>query len=135
MPAANAFLDSNVVLYLLSDDARKADRAEKLLAREPRISVQVLNEVASVARRKLGMKWAEIEELLQAVRAHCAVESLTIETHDTGVRRARDLGVSFYDAMMAASALLVGCTILYSEDMHDGLIIDKRLKVRNPFVA
>lgn len=135
MPVARAFLDSNVVLYLLSADTHKADRAEALLAQQPVISVQVLNEVASVARRKLRMDWAEIDELLQAVRAHCTIEVLTVETHDTGMRLARELGLSLYDAMIAASALLAECTVLYSEDMHDGLVIDKRLKLRNPFAA
>jgi predicted nucleic acid-binding protein len=133
MPAGKPFIDSNVVLYLLSDDARKADRAESLLAIQPVISVQVLNEVVSVARRKLRLDWTDTQELLDAVRAHCPVEPLTVETHATGMRIARELRLSFYDAMIAASALLAGCTVLYTEDMHDGLVIDKRLKLRNPF--
>jgi predicted nucleic acid-binding protein len=135
MPAAKAFLDSNVVLYLLSADARKANIAEKLVAAGPVISVQVLNEVANVSLRKLKMEWTEIEELLQALKANCSVEALTVETHEAGLRLARDFKISFYDAVIAASALLAGCSTLYSQDMHDGLMIDKRLRVRNPFAA
>lgn len=133
MSAAEQFIDSNVVLYLLSGDGQKADRAEALLARRPSISVQVLNEVASVARRKLGMDWNDVSDLLQAVRAHCTVHTLTLETHETGLRLAREFQLNLYDAMIAASALLAGCRTLYSEDMHSGLLIDKRLKVNNPF--
>jgi predicted nucleic acid-binding protein len=51
-----SFFDSNVVLYLLSGDAAKADRAEALLEAGGVISVQVLNEVTSVCRRKLKMR-------------------------------------------------------------------------------
>lgn len=49
------FMDSNVVLYLLSEDSTKADKAESLLKAGPVISVQVLNEVTHVCRRKLTM--------------------------------------------------------------------------------
>jgi predicted nucleic acid-binding protein len=55
MSAADCFLDTNVLLYLLSKDAAKADRAEALLATGGIVSVQVLNEFASVATRKLAM--------------------------------------------------------------------------------
>ena len=56
MSAADVFFDTNVLLYLLSDDATKADRAESLLASGGTISVQVLNEFASVAAGKLAMR-------------------------------------------------------------------------------
>ena len=69
MSAAEVFFDTNVVLYLLSEDAGKADRAEELLASGGRISVQVLNEFATVASRKLSMGWPEIGEILAQVRA------------------------------------------------------------------
>ena len=62
MSGTEAFLDTNVLLYLLSRDAAKADRAEALVVAGGVISVQVLNEFASVASRKLEMSWAEIRE-------------------------------------------------------------------------
>ena len=49
------FFDTNVLLYLLSEDNRKADRAEAIIAMGGVISVQVLNEFASVASRKMGI--------------------------------------------------------------------------------
>lgn len=63
---SGVFLESNVILYLLSGDAVKADAAEELLAQQPTISVQVLNEVASVSQRKLKLSWPEILNLLNA---------------------------------------------------------------------
>jgi len=63
----SGFLDSNVVLYLLSADASKADRVERLLKTKPVISVQVLNEVTHVCRRKLGMRWEEITEFTKSI--------------------------------------------------------------------
>lgn len=134
MSAPKAFVDSNVVLYLLSADSAKADRAEQVIGRDVVISVQVLNEVANVARRKLGMSWRETNELLRLLRSLCPVEAVTVATHDLGIRLAQRYGVSVYDAMILASASLAGCGVLYSEDMQHGLLVDRRLRIRNPFL-
>lgn len=133
MSAAEVFYDTNVVLYLLSDDAAKADRAEELLASGGRLSVQVLNEFAAVASRKVGMGWTEIGEILDQVRAVCPVEPLAIETHERGLAVAARYGLNVYDAMIVASALLARCKLLYSEDLQHGQIFEHQLTVRNPF--
>lgn len=133
MAAAKAFIDSNVILYLLSKDAKKADAAEAVLRAGGVISVQVLNEIANVALRKIGISWAETNQFLALVRSLCAVEPLTVETHDRGRDVAERYGLSVYDAMIVAAALLAGCTVLYSEDMQHELVVDKQLRVTNPF--
>jgi predicted nucleic acid-binding protein len=133
MPAPKTFIDTNILLYLLSADADKANRAEAIVRAGGLISVQVLNEIANVARRKLTMPWVEINEVLTLIRSICPVGPLTIETHDRGRLVAERYGLSVYDAMIVAAALLAGCKILYSEDMQDGLLIDRRLHIRNPF--
>jgi predicted nucleic acid-binding protein len=133
MPANQSFIDTNVLIYLLSTDADKADRAEEVILAGGIISVQVLNELASVALRKLGMPWPEINELLALIRSVCPVEPLTIETHDRGVLIAERYKLGVYDSMIAAAALIAGCKTLYSEDMQDGLLIDDQVRVLNPF--
>ena len=126
------FIDSNVVLYLLSGDASKADKAQALLAAGAVISVQVLNEVTSVCLRKLKMPWHEIDALLMAVKAACEVQPLTVATHDKAVELAKRFKLSFYDANIVASALISGASTLLSEDMHDGLQMDA-LVLKHPF--
>jgi predicted nucleic acid-binding protein len=133
MSAAEVFHDTNVVLYLLSGNSAKADRAEELIAAGGRISVQVLNEFAAVASRKLGLSWDDIGEILAQVRALCPVEPIAIETHERGIALASRHGLNVYDAMIVSSALLAGCTLLYSEDLQDGQVFDGQLTVRNPF--
>lgn len=128
-----AFLDSNVVLYLLSADDAKADAAEALLRQRPVLSVQVLNEVTLVCRRKLGMPWDEIQAFLATVRSLSGIVPLTEAVHDDARRLAQQHGLAFYDACIAAAALGAGCAILYSEDMHHGLVLDRATVVRNPF--
>ena len=133
MSAGEDFFDTNVLLYLLSADAAKADRAEELLAGGGTVSVQVLNEFASVASRKLRMPWTEIREVLALVRAVCVVEPMNLETHDAALRVAERYGLSIYDALIVAAALQAGCKTLQSEDMQDGRVIDRKLTIRNPF--
>jgi predicted nucleic acid-binding protein len=133
MPEPKAFIDSNILIYLLSADAGKADLAEKVIRKGGLISVHVLNEIADVAWRKLGMSWEEINEVLSLIRMLCPAEPLTIEIHDKGLFLAERYGLSVYDAMIAAAALIGGCDTLYSEDLQDGLLIDNQLRICNPF--
>jgi predicted nucleic acid-binding protein len=129
-----AFFDTNVLLYLLSADSAKADRAENIIARGGIVSVQVLNEFASVASRKHRLAYPEIREVLDTLRAVCKVESLTVDTHERGLAIAERYGFSVYDSLIVAAALKAGCTSLYSEDLQDGQIVEGDLTIRNPFV-
>src|SRR3954454_23175386 len=107
MPAS--FFDTNVLVYLTSGDAAKADRAEEAVAAGGAISVQVLNELANVARRKMQMSWSDTHAFLDTLRGLLTVHPLTVETHETGLRLAERYGFSIYDAMIAAAALHAGC--------------------------
>ena len=128
-----SFFDTNVLLYVASGDPAKADRAEELIGAGGVISVQVLNEFATVASRKLSMGWPEIGEILAQVRAVCPVDPLSIETHERGLAIAARYRLGVYDAMIVASALMAGCKELYSEDLQHGRIFERQLTVRNPF--
>ncbi len=133
MSEANAFFDTNVLLYLLSKDAAKADRAEALLAAGGVISVQVLNEFVAVALRKLGLTWPEIHEVLGTAQSVCQVEPMTVATHARGLAIAERYGFSIYDSLIVAAALLAGCEVVWTEDLQDGQRIEDRLTVKNPF--
>jgi predicted nucleic acid-binding protein len=135
MSAAEPFFDTNVLLYLLSADAARADRAEALLAGKGTISVQVLNEFAAVTTRKLRMPLKEVRAILGTIRRVCSVQPLTVETHDRALDLVRRYGYSIYDSLVVASALLAGCDQLYSEDFQHGQLIDRRLRIVNPFIA
>ena len=80
-----SFFDTNVLVYIASSDPVKADRAESVIADGGMISVQVLNELTNVARRKMQMSWADVHAFLSTLRALLAVHPVTIETHETGL--------------------------------------------------
>jgi predicted nucleic acid-binding protein len=134
MSEAEVFFDTNVLLYLLSNDAARADRAEALLAAGGVVSVQVLNEFASVASCKLTMTIPEVREILSTVRSVCVVKSVDVETHDLGLELAERYGFSIYDGLIVAAAVRAGCAILYTEDLQRGQVIEN-LTIRNPFAG
>ncbi|MGO9004630.1 MAG: PIN domain-containing protein [Beijerinckiaceae bacterium] len=127
------FFDTNVLLYLASDEPAKADRAETLIADGGMISVQVLNEIANVARRKMEMSWEEIHGFLAILRSLLPVVPVTVETHEVGIALAERYGFATYDAMIAAAAILSDCDTLWSEDLQHGMMLDDRLRIVNPF--
>jgi predicted nucleic acid-binding protein len=128
-----SFFDTNVILYMASADPIKAAQAEKVIAGGGAISVQVLNELANVARRKMHMQWKDLHELLSAVRGLLTVHPMTAEIHETGLELAERYGFSIFDAMIAASALEAGCGTLWSEDMQHGMVLEGSLQIINPF--
>lgn len=130
-----SFFDTNVLIYIASDDAAKADRAEAIVREGGAISVQVLNEIANVARRRMKLSWQETRGFLSALRELLTVYPVTLDTHALGLALAERHHLAICDALIAASALLAGCDKLWSEDMQDGMAINRRLQIVNPFRA
>ena len=128
------FLDTNVLVYAFSTDER-ASKAQQLLERGCLINVQILNEFANVARRKLKMSWTELSDALDDIRTLCpTISPVTLDTHAAGLQRAQRYGLSVFDGLVVAAALEAGCATLWSEDMQHGLIVDERLTILNPFL-
>lgn len=138
MPAerpAKEFLDTNILIYAFSTDLR-AVVAERLLSRGCVTSVQALNEFANVARRKLAMSWAEVNEALGVIRTLCpTILPMDIDTHADALVLAERDGLAVFDSLMLAAALRADCGTFWSEDLQHGREIDGRLRIVNPFSA
>lgn len=127
------FFDTNILIYAMLQPDPRSDPARDLLAQGGSISVQVAGEFANVAYRKLRKSWVEIEQALAVSRVLCpSPQALSTETHDAAVAIADRTGYAFHDALIIASALESGCTVLFSEDMQNGQVIDGVLRVVNP---
>ena len=131
---SEAFLDTNILVYMLSSTPEKAARARELVATDNVISVQVLNEFALVARRKLAMEWNELEAALDEFRTWLRVESLTPASQARAMQIARRYELRIYDANILATAEQAGCSVVYSEYMQDGQVIGD-LTICNPFLG
>jgi predicted nucleic acid-binding protein len=128
-----SFFDTNVLIYLASGDPTRADRVETIISNGGTISVQVLNEVANVARRKMRLSWKDTRAFLLIIRGLLSVSPLTTKIHAEGLMLAERYTLSIYDALIVASALDAECDVLWSEDMQHGMRIEKTLRVVNPF--
>lgn len=134
--SASPFLDTNVLIYSVAENDARSEIAETLLAAGGVVSVQVVNEFAATARRKLGMSWDDVTEALDAIRILCpSPRPISMDTHDAAVKVARAYGFHMYDALVVASALAADCETLYTEDLQDREVIAERLTIRNPFKA
>jgi predicted nucleic acid-binding protein len=131
---ARAFLDTNVLIYALAENDPRSAKAEELLAAGGMLSVQVLNEFTSVARKKLSLSWAEVGEAIDAFLVLCSSPlPITLELHKAAREIAEKRGYDVYDALIIAAALVAECSTLYSEDFQDGQRINGYLTIRNPF--
>jgi predicted nucleic acid-binding protein len=133
MPAKH-FLDTNVLIYAVAKNDPRASKAEALLASGSVVSIQSLKEFVSVARRKLGMSWKQVNEFVDLICILCPDPvPISLDTHKVALAIAERYGYSIYDALIASAALEAGCKTLYSEDLQDGQIINRQLTIRNPF--
>jgi predicted nucleic acid-binding protein len=129
-----AFFDTNILIYAVTENDPRTERAESLLAAGGIVSVQVLNEFVSVARRKMRMNWKEVTEALDAIRILCpSPSSINVSTHESALRIAGELGYEIYDALVLAAALEAGCETIFSEDFQHGQVVGSVLTIRNPF--
>ena len=127
------FYGSNVLLYLASGQQDRISRVRELVRGGGTISVQVLNEIAAVSRRKFKMSWEEAAALISEAEELLTVEPLTLPVHKDGLRLAERYGFSIYDSFIVAAALAAECDTLWSEDMQHGMLVDDRLRIANPF--
>ena len=127
------FVDTNVILYSLSDDVAKRRRALMILVDRPVLSLQVLNEAANVMRRKLGFAIPAIREVVLRWLVESRLHSLASSTLLSALDVAERYGFSHYDSLIIAAALEAGCATLYSEDLQHGQVIDQRLTIIDPF--
>jgi predicted nucleic acid-binding protein len=131
--AARYFLDSNVLLYIIDEDARRTPIAKRLAGAEFVISVQVLNEFVNVATKKFKLENAAIRDGLEPIRFVGELVPVTVETHERAWEIFCATNFGIYDSNIIAAAELSGCDVLYSEDMNHGQKIS-RVEIRNPFL-
>ena len=134
------FVDTNLWIYLFLKsknpaDKEKRNKVKKVLGRgyNIAISTQVINEISNVFIKKYNTKPATIRKFLTKLFDISEVFSLTEENTLQALGLTEKYSLSFYDALIASSALDSNCTILPTEDLQNGLVINDRLRIVNPF--
>ncbi len=127
------FTDTNVLLYLLSNDASKKNIAKNIIRQTPVISIQVHNEAANVSLRKLSLSAEKTLRIINFLSGKCSVTPVKITTIKTAINLKEKYQYSYYDCLILAAALDSGCNILYSENFHNSHVIEGKINIINPF--
>ena len=128
------FLDSNIFLYAFSSkDLTKQKIASSLVLKPLTISTQVINEVSNNLLKKLKFSNDDIAEFIEDCYIRYSIIDFTKNIFIQASALRKKYHFSYYDSLIVSSALLSHCTTLYSEDMHDGLVVEKQLTIINPF--
>ncbi|MDZ7928408.1 MAG: PIN domain-containing protein [Agrobacterium sp.] len=133
--SAAPFVDTNILVYASTSD-RRSEAANAIISQPFVISVQALNEFSAVARRKLRMEWSAIRLALEYFRtAAVRIVPVDVALHISALGLAERYNVAFYDSLMLAAALEAESNVFLTEDMHDGLTVEGRMKIVNPFTS
>lgn len=130
------FVDSNILIYSYSSsEVKKRNAARAVVSdNESFISTQVLQELCNILLKKFGYGQSEAKT---AIEENCKNSLLFTNRRET-VLRACDIAArykySFYDSLIVSAALQCECSILFTEDMQDGQMIEGRLLIKNPFI-
>jgi len=131
-------VDTNILYYAFQlGEPIKHPVASNLIATlndtgEGCISTQVLLEFSSVVLRKSSDRYSEIASVFAMVDSW-RVHQPTPNDILAAVERSRRYQLSLWDAMIVTSAVTLGCSVLYSEDLNHGQVIDG-VRIVNPFL-
>ncbi|MBI5212566.1 MAG: PIN domain-containing protein [Nitrospirae bacterium] len=136
------FLDTNVIVYLFDKSEDKKHKTAKelfnkcVLERELFISAQVINEFVVIASQKIKnpLSLEEIKKRIAFLSDAAIVVNISLATCNSAINLKSQHKISYWDALIAASALENKCAVLYTEDLHNGLVINDKLSVSNPFL-
>jgi predicted nucleic acid-binding protein len=139
---ANVFLDTNIWIYLFTQDpVEKHQKVKELIARHSPsssllVSTQVLGEVFNVLNRKSSYSRQQSQEaVLDLDQAFSPIISIDTKTVLKALEINDRYSYSYWDSLILATALLNDCEILYSEDMQHNQVIFDKTQIRNPFLS
>jgi len=130
------FVDSNVVIYVYSqtEKDKQAKASDILTNYDCLVSTQVLNEYCNVCIKKNFISVFDIQKDINEILNNCGFYIVNETTISKALFVRNRYGFSYYDSLIVASALECECSILFSEDMQHGQIIENKLKIVNPFL-
>jgi predicted nucleic acid-binding protein len=132
---ASFFIDSNIALYILDKGSPKFLKAKALLEGGPFISTQVVAENINVCVKKFKQTKRFALAHANSLRQACRVKDISNALLTDAIFIFDRYGYNIFDSLIIASALSANCTILYSEDLQHGQIIEGKLTIINPFVT
>jgi predicted nucleic acid-binding protein len=128
------FVDTNVVVYVFDKTVSKQAKSIEIIKNKPVISSQVIIESLNVCIKKLKLSKEAAYKNSIFLLKYCEYQSLESTTFIRAFSISEKYGYSHLDSLIIASALETNCTQLYSEDMQHNQLIEKKLRIVNPFL-
>jgi predicted nucleic acid-binding protein len=128
------FVDSNIFLYLFSNDIEKKRISLKILNSYPFISTQVVNENINICIKKFKLSKDKAFRHGMNLLSKCNVIIINDNTIRVAMEVSTKYKFSYFDSLIIASSIECGCNTLFSEDLHHGQLVEKSLKIINPFI-
>jgi len=136
-PTRIVFIDTNVWLYafIVGQDPQKTARARQAIQTASTIivSTQVINEVCVHLMKREHYTEDQTRAVINDFYRRYTVIELDQPILLTASELREQYRLSYWDGFIVACALTGGASSLYSEDMHDGLVIHSHLTIVNPF--
>lgn len=131
-----AFVDTNLLIYSISNDEDKKQKVEWLLQQpfDFLISTQVINEFAHTCLRKNLLPLAEVRQLVEDFFLFFEVVLMDEPIISTAFDLKERYAYSYYDSLIVAAALNKGCSILFSEDLQHNQVLQSKLTISNPLL-
>jgi predicted nucleic acid-binding protein len=128
-------LDTNVLIYNhgIDGDAKQLI-ADSLFNNVPIISTQVISEYLNVIKRISKMSKSDLLRICAEWLEDCQIQPVSLSTIKLAHHLVQKYDFQLFDSIIVASALEAECDILYSEDLHHGLLVENKLTILNPFV-
>lgn len=131
------FFDTNILIYCYSvDEKDKQQIALGLIdkySEKSKISTQVINELSNILFKKFKLSSLEVENTILEIDNYLNIVNFDLKTQIKALKIKDKYKLQFYDSLIVATALENHCTVLYSEDMQDGFLIENTLTITNPF--
>jgi predicted nucleic acid-binding protein len=131
------FIDTNIWLYsfIQSQDIKKTEIARAVIKKcEVVISTQIINEICVNLIKKVNFSEGKVQHLIESLYKKYPVFELSQDILLKASTIRADKSFSFWDSIVAASALDCDANYLISEDMQDGFILENKLTIINPFI-
>jgi predicted nucleic acid-binding protein len=135
--SGRAFIDTNVLVYLYSNSEKEKQTIAKNIILESDIelliSTQVLGEFTNILYRKYNYSIDAIKEAITDFKENFSIITITIEIVEESLDLMARYKYSYWDSLIIAAAIKSNCSILYSEDCQHNQVLEKKLKIINPF--
>jgi predicted nucleic acid-binding protein len=122
--------------FIASQDLSKSEIAKDLIQQGAIvISPQVINEVCVNLLKKAQVGESNTRLLINSFYSKYRVEAIDRDLLLNSSELREKWQFSFWDSLIVSSAPRSGAEVLYTEDMSDGLVVENRLTITNPFAS